>query len=338
MDAVLTDAWLAGLDAVPTIDEASVSVARAAVRERGSALGLSTTLIESVAIAASELVQNQLRHARRGKFAVRGIERDGVPGLEIVAADMGRGIADPVMALEGPGPSSTSLGSGLSGARRMTHEIDVDVRSGEGTCVRARRFAEALPKRREIGVLGRPCDTESESADHAAFVRDGEKVVLAVVDGVGHGPLARNASYGAIAAFLKHTRLPPADVLKECDAAITGTRGAVMAVLTVDEGTSVAEHGAIGNVMTRIERFRASRLFSGASATLGIRGPKRRPFAESIPLDAADVIMMYTDGISSRVDLSAESELLREHPLVIAQRIMSKYSRSNDDALVLVAR
>jgi len=144
VDALLSDAWLGALgsEALPTIDEASIAVARALVRERGAALGLGVIVVESLALAASELVANQLRHGRRGQFAVRAVARGGVPGLELCAADLGPGIADPRLALAGPGPSERSLGAGLSGARRMVHEMDLDVRWGQGTLVLARAFAE----------------------------------------------------------------------------------------------------------------------------------------------------------------------------------------------------
>src|SRR5690348_18021281 len=49
-----------------------------------------TTLFRS----ASELGQNQIRHARFGSLGVRDIERGGIRGIEIVAADRGEGIDD----------------------------------------------------------------------------------------------------------------------------------------------------------------------------------------------------------------------------------------------------
>ncbi|MFT3764407.1 MAG: SpoIIE family protein phosphatase [Minicystis sp.] len=338
MDKVLIDAWLAGLDPLPTIDEASVSAARQLVRACGAASGLDPTLVEQVAVAASELVQNQLRHARRGQFAVRAVKRGAVPGIEIVAADRGPGIADPARALEGPGPSAASLGAGLSAARRMTHELDLDTRAGEGTCIRARAFAAPLPRRREVGILGRALPSEIVSGDHAAFVRDGDTLLLAVVDGIGHGPLAHDASGQAIVTFLANAKSSPSAILDACDDSLKSTRGAVMGIARIDEGTRVMEHAGVGNVTTRIERFRSSRLFSGSSATLGGRPHKRKPFMESIPLEQGDVVLMYSDGLTTRVDLSGEPDLLREHPIVIAQRVMVGFGRPNDDAMVLVAR
>src|SRR4051794_31582412 len=103
MDALLIERWMHGLDAVPTIDVASVSLARQRAREEGAAAGLGAAVIESAALVASELATNQLAHARRGQIAVRRIARAGVGGVEIVAADLGPGIARLERALAGVG-------------------------------------------------------------------------------------------------------------------------------------------------------------------------------------------------------------------------------------------
>jgi predicted ATP-dependent Lon-type protease len=47
---------------------------------------------------------------------------------------------------------------------------------------------------------------------------------------------------------------------------------------------------------------------------------------------------MFSDGLTTRVDLAAELQLLRRHPVVIAEHLLEHFGRSNDDALVLVAR
>jgi serine/threonine protein phosphatase PrpC len=282
---------------------------------------------------------NQLRHARRGQFAVRAVKRLGVPGLEIVAADLGEGIADPRRALAGIGPSPTSLGAGVPGARRMTDEMDIDVRWGEGTLVRARVFAERLPRRREVGILGRPYPGERVSGDQAIFAREGATLVCALADGVGHGPLARDAAALAVQTALADHERSPARILEGCDAALLDTRGAVMAVARLDEDLGTVEHAAIGNITTRIEGFAGVRVMSGTAATLGRRGPARpKPAVETVPLVAHEALIMLSDGLTTRVSLADHLDLLREHPIVIAQHILETFVRATDDALVLVAR
>jgi anti-sigma regulatory factor (Ser/Thr protein kinase) len=329
-------AWMAGLEPLLTIDEASVSVAREAVRAAGAALGLDRELIEAVAIAASELTTNQLCHARRGQIAVRAIARGGVPGLEVIAADHGNGIPDP--ALAGPGPSSTSLGAGLSGARRMTQEMDVDVRWGQGTCVRVRAFAQPVPRRREVGVVGRPFPEERGSGDHAVFTRDGDVLLCAVIDGIGHGPLAADAAERAGATILEQPRSGLDAILAACDAALVDTRGAVAAVARIDETAGTIEHAGIGNITSRVERYRDARVLLTTPSALGRRGPKRKPVVETTPIAPDQALILYTDGLTSRASAAQEGELLHEHPVVIAQWLFEEFARDTDDALVLVAR
>jgi anti-sigma regulatory factor (Ser/Thr protein kinase) len=337
MDALLTDEWLAGLDAVPTIDEASAALARELVRARGGEAGLPREEVERLAIAASELVTNQLRHARRGKVAVRAIERSGVRGVEIVAADLGSGIADVQAALAGTGPSARSLGSGVASARRMVHELDVDVRLGQGTALWARAFAEAPLRRREVGVVGRPIAEERVSGDHAVVLRDGATLLCAVIDGIGHGPLAWEAAERAGATVRAHRHASLTAILEACDAALVGTRGAVMSVARIDEATGTLEHAGVGNVTARIEGRRRTKLLGSASWTLGRRGSKLRTVMETVRLDDDEALVLFTDGLVSRASLE-ESDMLREHPAAIAQHLVERFARTTDDALALVVK
>ena len=131
--------------------------------------------------------------ARLGEMAIRRIERGGVPGIEVLAQDRGKGIVDPTVALAGgdaraePG---AGLGIGLGGVYRLADEVDFDVRQGEGTFIAARKFSEPV-RRQEVAVLARPRPGEEEGGDEALFAWQGDDLFLAVADGLGHGPAAR---------------------------------------------------------------------------------------------------------------------------------------------------
>jgi hypothetical protein len=47
---------------------------------------------------------------------------------------------------------------------------------------------------------------------------------------------------------------------------------------------------------------------------------------------------MFTDGLKSRTTLKGELELLRQPVITIAQHLLDKNSRPDDDALVCVIR
>jgi anti-sigma regulatory factor (Ser/Thr protein kinase)/serine/threonine protein phosphatase PrpC len=323
-------------EVVPIDDEASISLVREAIRRLAAPTAMAPERSEALIAAASELGHNQLAHGSRGSMAVRSISRGGVAGLEVVAFDEGHGILDPTVALLGPARSKGSLGVGLSAAYRLCDEMDFDVRLQEGTYVAARKFAQPLP-RSEVAIFGRPIAGERESGDDAAFVRSEQALLVAVADGLGHGPEAREASARAMATVRdQHAGDLPA-LLNACDQALRGTRGAVMATARLDRSAATLTHAGAGNINTHLYRPRASRRFGSVACVLGTRGPSPRLTSETEPLEPRSLLIMFSDGITSRADLSNDLELLRQPSLVIAHQLVVRYGRTTDDALVLVA-
>ncbi|HEX2568025.1 MAG TPA: SpoIIE family protein phosphatase [Polyangia bacterium] len=341
--------WLGSLKSLPILDAASVSEAREWVRAEGAAAGLDKVVIESLVLAMSELGHNQLVHAGGGSVAVTRVERSGVPGLEIIAADQGPGIRDPaaglldrpsLSAMSPPaGAGSGSLQAGLAAVRRLTEEVDIDVRWGEGSCVRVRRFASPMPRRREVAVLGRALPGERISGDDAGVVRHGDTLILGVADGLGHGLEAREPSALAVDTLLQHAHEAPCDLLERCHRELQGTRGAMMTVVHIDEARQEIEHSGAGDVSARICRYRDERRLGGTARTLGRAELRPRPCRpDKAELQGGDVVVLFTDGLSSRLTLAETPGLLREHPILIAQQLMLSFARDNDDALIVVAR
>jgi anti-sigma regulatory factor (Ser/Thr protein kinase) len=339
MEAFLIDDWLRDTDPLPLVDVASVSLVRERVRALGAQCGMPERPVASLVIVASELAHNVLAHGVRGALAVRSIERDGVTGLEILAADSGAGIQDPERSFLGAPRGSGSLGVGLAGVRSLSDEIDVDIRIGEGTCVWARKFAGPVRRRREVGIFGRPHPSERVSGDQAWFKRSPDALLLTVADGLGHGPDARIAADRAMAGVRQRSSLPVGDILEGCDSDLSGTRGAVMACLHTDELTGRVDLASVGNVTTRTARFRQTSVYEGSAFVLGARGQARKRFArETLVLQPDDVMLVTSDGISSRLAIDADGGLLRESPIIIAQRVLKEFGQAHDDATVLVAR
>jgi anti-sigma regulatory factor (Ser/Thr protein kinase) len=337
METVLVEAWLDGTESVPVIDEASVSVVRQHVREVAAG-SLPLEALEALVTAASELAHNQRRHATGGRVAARRLVRGGVAGVEVIAADSGLGLADPTGALRGKLEPKESLGVGVQAARRLSHEIDFDVRGREGTCIRARVFAEPIARRREIGIIGRPIEGERASGDHAAFMRRDDRLWVTVVDGLGHGEPAREASDRAISTFLSSRTDSPQAVVEDCHRLLAGTRGAVMAVVCIDEATDDLEACLVGNVEAGVFGAGVARRFAGGSFVLGARQPLRKLHADRATLDRREAVVLFSDGIVRRHRIEDEPALLHEHPIVIAQFILEQFAREHDDAIVLVAR
>ncbi len=338
MDSVLIDRWLGDGPRTAVHDEASVAVIRDAARAEGRARGFDEVCCGRLALVVSELGMNHLRHARDGFVAFRDATRDGVPGVEVIAADRGAGIRNALDALDGGARGGGSLGAGLSGVQRLAQEVDFDVRLDVGTCVRARIFARDVRRRREVAVLGRNYPGERSSGDDAWFGRTADALVLGLADGVGHGPEAREPARRAIDVLHASPDAAPGRVLGAIDSALRGTRGAVMAVVHVDEALGTIRHACAGNVTTSV-RGAQGRSFSGEQRILG--APSRRgadPMEELVPLSPRDVVVLYSDGLRSRLDLDGARQHASRHPLALAQFLLDGFGRNNDDATVIVAR
>jgi anti-sigma regulatory factor (Ser/Thr protein kinase) len=323
---------------IEIIDLGSVSLVRERVRNEANGQGLSTETTETLALLGTELATNLIVHAKHGVIHVRRIARQAVRGIEISAADGGPGIADPKRALLGGSSTSGGLGNGIAACGRLADELDFDVRLGEGTEIRVRKFARPVAYRSEVGIFGRALPGERVSGDDAMFARSGDTLVCAVVDGLGHGPDAHTAARTATSALRARDTLPVLELVELVGRGLANTRGVSLAVTRIDRETSMLEHTGVGDVQTHAYRARWSERFVSSTGVLDARSVTRRLTLNRAVLERGSVLVLFTDGMKSKLTLEEDLELLREHPIVIAQSVVERFARAEDDALVLVAR
>jgi serine/threonine-protein kinase RsbT len=104
---------------------------------RTAAVQVKLSLVDQTKLvtAASELARNTLVYGGGGTVEVSRVENGRRTGLRIVFADRGPGIPDLDLALTDGYTTGGGLGLGLSGARRLVDEFDIDTRVGEGTTI-----------------------------------------------------------------------------------------------------------------------------------------------------------------------------------------------------------
>ena len=115
--------------------EADVVICRQAVR--GLAQGLRFSLVDQTRMitAASELARNTLVYGGGGQMRWAVVQREARAGLRLDFEDHGQGIPDIALALTDGWTSGSGLGLGLSGARRLVDEFELDSKPGSGTSV-----------------------------------------------------------------------------------------------------------------------------------------------------------------------------------------------------------
>jgi serine/threonine-protein kinase RsbT len=110
---------------------------------RAVAVAANLSLVEQTKLvtAASELARNTLTYGGGGQAEVATVTNGRRTGVRVSFVDEGPGIADLDLALTDGYTTGTGLGLGLSGARRLVDEFEIDTKVGEGTRVVATKWA-----------------------------------------------------------------------------------------------------------------------------------------------------------------------------------------------------
>jgi serine/threonine-protein kinase RsbT len=120
---------------VPIRADADVLVARQKARELAKALKFSTGELTLIATAISEVARNIVTYAKQGEVVLRLVSQGHRRGIRVVAHDKGPGIADIARAMEDGFSTSSSLGLGLPGSKRLMDDFHIVSAPGEGTTV-----------------------------------------------------------------------------------------------------------------------------------------------------------------------------------------------------------
>ncbi|MFC9994872.1 SpoIIE family protein phosphatase [Nocardia sp. NPDC127526] len=191
----------------------------------------------------------------------------------------------------------------------------------------------------EWAVAGRALPGQRVSGDRSVVLdAGGGSVLFAVLDGLGHGAAAADASDRA-AQVLAENRAEPLDVLLLlCHRAMSDTRGAAVSLALFDAGDRLHWLG-VGNVDSRIvaaapgkPAVRAAMLVS--AGIVGYRLPAHLQ-TQTIPVRPGDLLLMSTDGITS--DFADGVDLSKPTSEITAD-LLAKHAKDTDDALVLAAR
>jgi serine/threonine-protein kinase RsbT len=124
------------MDELPIRSGDDVVRVRQHVRTAAATNGLSLVDQTKLVTAASELARNTLVHGGGGVARVEIVKSpNGRTGVKLHFADEGPGIADVGLALTDGWTSGSGLGLGLSGARRLVDEFELNTEPGAGTTV-----------------------------------------------------------------------------------------------------------------------------------------------------------------------------------------------------------
>ncbi len=130
---------------VPIRSPADIVTARQAGRELASGAGFSSSDLTVIATAISEIARNILEYAFHGEVTLQLLRDETRRGLQVVARDEGPGIGDIPRAMQDGFTTSSGLGIGLPGTRRLMDEFEIVTRAGGGTTVTMKKWVRRGP-------------------------------------------------------------------------------------------------------------------------------------------------------------------------------------------------
>ena len=127
-------------ETIPLTTEADVVIARREVKTWATRIGFGLVDQTKLVTACSELARNTLVYGGGGNMTLDEIENFPKRGLRLTFIDQGPGIADIEQALTDGYTSGGGMGLGLSGAKRLSNEFEIESSPGHGTRVMIARW------------------------------------------------------------------------------------------------------------------------------------------------------------------------------------------------------
>jgi anti-sigma regulatory factor (Ser/Thr protein kinase) len=319
-------------------DASQIGEARRAAVGLAHRKGFSQDVEARIAIVATELATNLLKHAGEGLVAINEfVDADG-SGIELIALDKGPGIADVARCLVDGFSTAGSPGTGLGAVTRVSDSYAIYSRPGIGTAVMARFLAPNVDPAGtlEIGVVIDTYPGESVCGDGWVTMKGRKGDTLLLVDGSGHGFHAAHAAATAAQAFADNIDKECVPLVEAIHRALAPTRGAALAVARIDSDARVVRFVGVGNIGAVLANGGEARRMASYNGTAGHVAPRIREFI--YPFTGRPLVILHSDGLSARWEIAAYPGLAVGHPSLVAGLLFRHHRRERDDATVVAMR
>jgi negative regulator of sigma-B (phosphoserine phosphatase) len=190
----------------------------------------------------------------------------------------------------------------------------------------------------EYGVAKFVLPGQGESGDQHLVRCGGNGILIAAIDGIGHGEEAANAANAAVSILKAGADEPVISLVQRCHEGLRVTRGVVLSLATIDPEHGMMTWLGVGNVQGVLMRAGSKKgacqeVLLLRAGVVGSQLPALQ--AAVIPVAKGDTLIFVTDGIGGDF---AEGLSALESPQRMADKILKQHCRGKDDALALVVR
>jgi hypothetical protein len=253
----------------------------------------------------------------------------------ILAMDRGAGIANIADAMTDGYSTAGTMGGGMGAMKRIATALEVFT-GKHGTIVLLEVGDGPISNQLQIAGLAVPYPGERFCGDAWAFHHTPGRMVVLLTDGLGHGRDAAEAAQEAVATFRKRQDLPPSEILGRLHDALKKTRGAVGSVVEIRPQEGTLTYAGVGNISASVVTGNSSRSLVSHNGTLGMVTARLQEF--QLPWTRDSLLILHSDGLQSKWDLSTYPGLVSRHPAIIGAALLRDFRRQRDDAGVVVVK
>ncbi|GAO45161.1 ATP-binding SpoIIE family protein phosphatase [Flavihumibacter petaseus] len=303
--------------------------------------GFGQRRLAEVDIVVAEIVSNLVKHGGGGELLVKTLEDEGTKGIELISIDSGPGMTDPGKMLADGVSTRNTLGHGLGAMKRLSDLFQIYSQPGWGTIVLSRLFEKERgykkPALAEIRSVVVPKPGETACGDGFWYKQTTEHLKIFLGDGLGHGEPAAAAVAQAGNYFMQSHETDPVEIIREMNQAVRKSRGLVGAVAIYSRKERQWSICGVGNIATRITGPSFGKSYMAYNGIIGLNVP-RTLNTQTIVHEKGQQLILCSDGIRSRWDLTKLTGILRCDLSILTAAIYKDFGRHSDDMSVAVCK
>lgn len=177
-----------------------------------------------------------------------------------------------------------------------------------------------------------PKPGQQACGDQCGAWADDQRIILALADGLGHGPEAAVAASAAIAFVGAHHRLDLETLFNRCNEALRSTRGVALAVAVIDPHRQQLTLASVGNIRSVLLQGGKELRLGGCAGIVG--GDFNRLAPDVLTLTPGDRLVLYSDGLPEFLPL-AEILTAQPTPEDTTRVLVDHYASGKDDVSAL---
>lgn len=313
--------------------------ARRAMTELARGLGFCETVRDRLALLVTECVDHLLEVGGRGELVVRPLVMSNTPGterhgIEVLSISRGQGTADPR--------------GQFSKLRALSDEFDFWGSANSASVLRTALWdTSSFPDKSAAtiasvpyGVVSLALKGETVNGDAWACYTDEAHFTVLLADGLGHGTSANRAATEAARSLEANGNAPLEEIVHCAHAVLRSTVGACVGVARVRTASSITHpaltFAGIGNISASVWTEPSHKHLPSHDGVVGHLVRRVQSFTANCP--SGSLVVLHSDGLKSRWDLSLYPGLSVRHPALIAAVLYRDFARDHDDVTVFVVR